>query len=879
MYEYNNLDYLKSELKTDLNNGLTNDEASKRLERNGKNILEGKKKNSVFKVFFSQLKDPMIYILLVAIVISFFLKEYSDSIVIIIVVLLNALIGTIQEVKTEKSLEMLKNLNSNKSVVIREGNKHLIDTESLVVGDLILLNSGDKIGADIRIIECDNLKVDESCLTGESNPVNKNNLVIDKSVKNIADKTNLGYMSTLVVSGKGKGVVVAVGMDSEVGKIASLLKEENEELTPLQKKLAGLGKLLGVLTIAICAFLFIVAIINKRDILEMFISSISLAVAAIPEGLPAVVTIVLALGMQRMAKVKMAVKRLPSVETLGAVNVVCSDKTGTITENKLKCVNVYENGTLKEGNTIDDLYFKMNASLCNNAYLDEEEYFGSAIECELKRIIKEENDTFSKYKRVKEKEFNSERKMMSVINLVEGRNTQFTKGAFDKIINKCSHLKEGKTESLLTEFKKEKIRKIVDEESSKGKRILAFSYRDVNSEIVEENMIFLGFLCFFDPPREGVRESVSRFKEAGVKSVMITGDYYKTAFSIARDVGIASSYNECISGEEIDKLDDKEFEKIIDTKSVYARVTPSHKTKIVETLKKKGNIVAMTGDGVNDAPSLKRADVGISMGINGSEVSKEASDMVLLDDNFSTIEKAIEEGRVIYSNIKKTILFLLSSNFAEIIVMIVALVLGLPLPLLATHILLVNLLTDSIPALSLGVDNKDKDVMKEKPRKGDEGLFSDRGVLKTFIYGFIIAILTLIAYFLPTIIELINFGKEISLNEIKILLNTREDILLRGQTFAFITLSMSELFYSLVVRNIRKSVFRKDLLVNKWLNLAIIMGAIITLIIIYSPLNKVLNVASVGLKEFIALMIISLSVLFIHELVLFAFHMKQKVVK
>ena len=876
MYEYNNLDYLKRELNTDLNNGLSSNEASKRVEKYGKNILDAKKKKSVFSLFFSQLKDPMIYILLVAIIISFFLKEYSDSIVIIIVVLLNALIGTIQEVKTEKSLEMLKKLTCDKSVVIRDGNKRLIDTESLVVGDLIVLATGDKVGADIRIIESDNLKIDESCLTGESNPVSKSNTILDKSIKNIADKTNLAYMSTLVVNGKGVGVVISTGMNSEVGKIASLLKDDKEELTPLQKKLASLGKLLGIVTIAICVFLFIIAVINKRDIFDMFISSISLAVAAIPEGLPAVVTIVLALGMQRMAKVKMAVKRLPSVETLGAVNIVCSDKTGTITENKLKCVNVYEDGILKDGNTIKSFFFLMNVECCNNVYLDNGEYRGSAIECELKRIIKDKKIDILKHKRLKEKEFNSERKMMSTLDEINGRKYQFTKGAFDKIIKKCSLIKEGENEIVLTDFKKEKIRKIIDEESSKGKRILAFAYKENCSDISEENMIFLGFLCFFDPPREEVRDSVSRFKEAGVKSVMITGDYSKTAFSIAKDVGIASSLDECISGEEIDKLSDEEFEKIVDKKSVFSRVTTTHKTKIVEAFKRKKNVVAMTGDGVNDAPSLKRADVGISMGINGSDVSKEASDMILLDDNFSTIEKAIEEGRVIYSNIKKTILFLLSSNFAEIIVMIVALVLNLPLPLLATHILLVNLLTDSLPALSLGVDKKDKDVMREKPRKVDEGLFSDKGVLKTFIYGVIIAGLTLIAFLLPVVVELNDYGKNINLEEIRYLLNNNRNVLLRAQTYSFIVLSMSELFYSLVVRNIRKTVFRKDLLVNKWLNTAIVIGWVITGVILYSPLNSVLNIAKTGINEFFFLTALSCSVLFIHEIVILAFHMKQK---
>lgn len=867
MFEYNDLDYLKNKLKTDLENGLSNEEVLKRQKNNGANILEDKKRDSFFKIFFLQLKDPMIYILLVAIAVSIFLKEYSDSIVVLIVVLLNAFIGAFQEIKTEKALEMLKKLSSNKCNVVRNGKKIQIDASELVKGDLVFLESGSSVGADIRLIEANNLSIDESSITGESQPVKKNVEKLDKKIISLGDKLNLAYMSTLVVSGSGKGIVVSTSMATEIGKIAKLLKDDQRQITPLQKRLSDLGKLLGILTIGICGIMFIIALLEKRNPLDMIVSSISLAVAAIPEGLPAVVTIVLAIGVQRMVKVNSIVKRLPSVETLGAVSVVCSDKTGTLTENKLKCVGVYQNGNFSSDISLIDNDLILNIGLCNNAYKNEDKYIGTPMETALLYLLEVNNISFQQFTRVKELEFDSNRKMMSTLNIVENVKKQYTKGAYDRIISKCKYVRINGENRLLTKQDVENLNKKVDEQAGKARRILAFAYKQGNDLIEEFDMVFLGFITFIDPPREGVKEAIEKFKNAGVKTVMITGDYIKTAYAIGKDIGIAKDENECISGDELDVIEDNELIKIVDKKSIFARVSPLHKSRIVNAFKANGRVVAMTGDGVNDAPSLKKADIGISMGITGNDVAKEASDMILLDDNFSTIETAIEEGRTIYNNIKKSVLFLLSSNFAEIIVMMITIILGLPLPLLAIHILVVNLLTDSIPALALGADGKDSDIMNEPPRNPQETLFARGGLVNTVVYGVLIAVLTLFAFLIPSIGELLYLGVDFTLYNIKAVL-INEVVLSRSQTFAFIVLSLSELFYSLSIRNINKSVIRKDILNNKFLDLAIVGGVLLIGGMLYIPfIRDILKLQEVTILIFISLVVLSASILGVHELV------------
>jgi len=865
VFEYNDLEYLKNKLRTDFDNGLSDEEVNRRRKNNGSNILEGKKRDGFVKVFLSQLKDPMICILLVAIAVSLLLKEYSDAIVVFIVVMLNGFIGAFQEIKTEKALEMLTKLSRHKCIALRNGVKVQVDASELVKGDVVYLENGNGVAADIRIIEANNLSIDESSITGESHPVRKNTNELDSGVKSLGDKKNIGYMSTLVVSGYGKGVVIATGMDTEIGKIAKLLKEDEKQITPLQKRLFDLGKLLGIITIVVCVLMFLIAVFEKRNTLDMFVSSISLAVAAIPEGLPAVVTIVLAIGVQRMIQVNTVIKRLPSVETLGAVSVVCSDKTGTLTENKLRCVGIYQNGYFSESIRLVDLELIFNIRLCNNAYNQDGEKIGSPMEIALLNLLDDNKINVENYIRLEEKEFDSTRKMMSTLNLVGTSKKQYTKGAYDRIINKCKYIKIDNEVKLLEKEFIAKINEEVDKQANNARRILAFAYKDNINNISEDNMIFLGFIVFVDPPREGVKDAVEKFKTAGVRTIMITGDYVKTAYAIGKDIGIAKSEIECISGEELDNVDDKKLMDIVENKSIFARVSPIHKARIVSALKANNRIVAMTGDGVNDAPSLKKADIGIAMGINGSDVAKEASDMILLDDNFSTIETAIEEGRTIYNNIKKTVLFLLASNFAEIIVMIAAIILGLPLPLLAIHILIVNLLTDSIPALALGADLKDPDVMSEQPRDSRESLFANGGLYDTILYGIVIALLTMFAFLLPSICEIVNLGVDFNFNNINNLLST-DDILLKSQTYSFVVLSLTELFYSLVVRNVRKSILRKDILKNKYLNFAIFGGMLLTLLMIYLPfMRNPLKLTRIVFFEFIALIAISSSILFVHE--------------
>ena len=875
MYEYNDLEYLKKELKTDLTKGLENTDASKRLLNNGKNILNGKKKDGFIKIFINQFKDPMIYILLMAIIVSAFLKEIGDSLVIAFVVVVNALIGAFQEVKTEKALEMLKKMSSHKCVVIRGGSRVILDAEDLVKGDLVCLESGNSVCADLRIVESYNLKIDESSITGESKPVIKYADSISESIKTLGDKKNMAYMSTFVVGGHGKGVVVSTGMNTEIGKIANVLNEDSG-LTPLQKRLFDLGKLLGVLTVIVCGFLFVLAVIDQRNILDMLVSSISLAVAAIPEGLPAVVTIVLATGVQRMIKVNALVKRLPSVETLGAVSVVCSDKTGTLTENDLRCDGIFENGVYSNRVETDNEMLKMNFKFCNNAQLNfDNQYIGSPIEIALLKVLKQNEFQSKKRVRIEEKEFDSTRKMMSTLYEFDNRNYQFTKGAFDRIVDKCTFQVKGGKIVPFTKNDKMEAFKEMDKQANDAKRILAFSYKENTQKIDESEMVFIGFATFIDPPRKGVKEAVEKFTRAGVKTVMITGDYVKTGLAIAKQIGIAKSENDCISGEEIDALKESEMAEILEKKSVFARVSPQHKVKIIKAFQSNNRIVAMTGDGVNDAPSLKSADIGISMGINGSDVAKEASDMILIDDNFATIETAIEEGRNIYNNIKKSVLFLLSSNFSEIVVMMVAIVLGLPLPLLAIHVLLVNLLTDSIPALALGADLKEEDIMSYPPRDSHESLFANGGLSNTILYGVVMAGLTLFAFSLPSIQECIYYGVPFNINNMKQVL-LQNDKLLISQTFAFVTLSLSEVFYAYVARNFNRSVLSKNILANKYLNLATMACIVITGgLVMVEGANEIFKFSRITPITFAVLGLIAVSVALFKELISTMFHVKR----
>ena len=702
------------ELDVDEKNGLSSTEALRRLEKYGKNKLETKKKKTLFKQFLSQLK-VMIYILIIAAIISAFLGEISDALIILLVIIINAVIGVIQESKAEKALDALKELSTPKALVKRDGSLKEILSEDIVPGDIVIIDAGRYIPGDLRLIDTANLKIEESAFTGESVPSEKDaSFLPDKEIP-IGDQNNMAFMSTLATYGRGVGVVVGTGMNTEIGKIAKMIEQEENDETPLQKKLSELGKILGFLAVGICILIFIISFFQGRDLLEMFLTSISLAVAAIPEGLPAIVAIVLALGVQRMVKKNAIIRKLPAVETLGSVSIICSDKTGTLTQNKMTVTTVYTNDSyIKESEfNLNDNESKLLVDcmvLCNDATYSEKSQTGDPTEIALLEspfklnILKEKLE--KEFKRIDEIPFDSDRKLMTTVNLVDDKKARvFTKGALDSILSICNKISiNGK----LLDFTKEYKAKVLENSnimSDKALRVLAFAYKDISKENIvldslEKDLVFIGMVGMIDPPRLEVKDSIKLCKSAGITPVMITGDHKNTAFAIANELGIAEDISQAITGHEIDRFKEEEFNEKIINYRVFARVSPEHKVKIVKAFKSHGNIVSMTGDGVNDAPSLKAADIGVAMGITGTDVSKGASDMILTDDNFSTIVSAVEEGRKIYLNIKKSIVFLLSCNLGEILTLFTAILLNWNSPLQPIHILWVNLITDSFPALA-----------------------------------------------------------------------------------------------------------------------------------------------------------------------------------
>ena len=883
MYECKSIEECEKELNTSISQGLDEKVASERLKRNGKNAIEEAKKKSAFSIFLSQLNDPMIYILFAATIVSLFLKEISDAIIIVSVVLLNGIIGTIQETKAEKALEALKKMSSPTCIVKRNGKLKEIKAEELVVGDVVEIETGKTIPADIRLVESNNLKIEESSLTGESVPVLKNcNEKLNKGAP-LGDKVNMAFMSTNVVNGRGSGIVTSIGMNTQVGKIASLIKNEKEDTTLLQKRLSDLGKVLGVLTIGLCVALFLIALIQKRNAYLMLLNAISLAVAAIPEGLPAVVTIVLALGVQRMVKVNTIVRKLPSVETLGAVSVVCSDKTGTLTQNKMIVKKIYCLGKMEEVTGSGNSNFKEiieGMVLCNDAYYDaNDKAIGDPTEIALldlgERFNINKNILNNKYKRTNELPFDSERKMMSTQHDYNGHKRLYTKGAVDSVLKNCTKVYDNGRVRELLQKDKQNIENAMHEMSKGALRVLAVAYKDIG-ELNEKNLIFLGMVGMIDPPRPEAKDAVSTFKEAGITTIMITGDHVDTAFAIAKELGIVESMNECISGEELNKMTQEELNKKVNSLKVFARVSPEHKVMIVKAFKANDKIVSMTGDGVNDAPSLKAADIGIAMGITGTDVAKGAADMVLSDDNFASIEKAIEEGRTIYENIKKSVLFLLSSNFAEIITMFIAILIGLPIPLIAIHILWINLLTDSVPALALGSDPKDSDVMKNAPRDPKESLFAHGGMKCTILYGILIGLLTLLAFVSIPISEIINMGMKVNYNNVLMTLENGE-ILKKAQTFAFTTLAVCELLHAIGMRNIKKSFIRKEFFNNKLMLFSVSFGIFLQVLVTEVPfLNDFFKTTHLQFLEWCYILGIALLVLLMHEIIVLIYCSKKK---
>lgn len=830
--------------------GLTNEDAKQRLEQNGANVIAAAKPKSTLKIILSNLAEPMVYILGVAILITIISKHYTDSAIIFVVILLNVIIGTVQEKKAISSLESLKSLVQPKAQVRRDGKILEINASDVVVGDVLILEAGMIIGADARLISVSNFQVIESALTGESLPVNKKADEVYNDVETVlGDRKNMVYMSTLVSNGRAEAVVVATANDTEIGLIATLLTETKSEMTPLQKRLHELTKVLAIISIVVVILMVIVGIIQGREFADLALTALSLAIAALPEGLPAVVTIVLALGTQRMVAKHAVVKTLPAVETLGAVSVICSDKTGTLTQNKMTVQEIYYNQKVHKADDINAAFneFKYGLILCNDAILEEDKVIGDPTELalvSLQSYVQDKLELEAMYPRVSDLPFDSSRKMMTTCHQFD-KVVSFTKGAPDIIIGLCNKVM---INGEIQEFNAhDEVMQQVSTFSKKGLRVLALAYSE--KEITEEkDLIFLGLVTMIDPPRLEVKSAIVETKKAGIITVMITGDFKDTAFAIAKELGIADDEKQCLSGTDLTHLTDEELKDLVVNIRVFARVSPKDKVRIVEAFKANGHIVSMTGDGVNDAPSLKKADIGVAMGITGTEVSKDAADIVLLDDNFTTIVSAVEEGRNIYKNIKKVVLFLVSCNFGEIIAVFGSILLGVAAPLAAVQILWVNLITDTLPALSLGVDKTNENLMLEKPRKAKESIFSGGNLFLIIANGTFIGLLTLGVF--------MYFDKTHDLSY--------------ARTMAFSVLGLSQLMYSLSIRSTVTSIFKLNAFTNKYLIGSIVIAFVLQLAVIeVNFLNNVFYTVPVSYLHLLVILGLSISAIIFSEITKF----------
>ena len=845
MWESLRKEEVERKLNTDFGKGLSDSEVFKRQNQYGKNELKNRKKESIIIKFFKQFNDFMIIILIMASIVSAGVSwyqgenDYIDSIIIIAIVVLNAIMGVLQEAKAEKSIESLKKMTSQMSKVIRNGKEIEIPSETLTIGDVVILEAGNRVPADCRIIENFNLKVEESSLTGETEAVEKDGAVICKEGIPLGDIVNMVFMGSTVVNGHAKVVVTEIGMDTKVGKIANMIMENESPETPIQKKLNQVGKILGVICLMICLVIFVIGIIKKIPPMEMFMTSVGLAVAAIPEGLPAIVTIMLSIGVTKMAKRNSIIRKLPAVETLGSSNVICSDKTGTLTQNKMKVVEI----------KAENPNFAMElATMCTDSKLEinggKVEVVGEPTEMALVEVAYinklDKNKLYQSMPRVNEIPFDSTRKMMTTIHKLEnGKYRVITKGAPDVLSNKCIGIQ------------KQKVLKENEKMANKALRVIAVGYKDldrlpnkVDSFTIENNLNFVGLLGMIDPPREGVKEAVETCKKAGIKTVMITGDHIATAKAIAEKIGILSKKDKAITGEELDKLNQETFEKEIQNYTVFARVTPEHKVRIVKAWQKNGAVVAMTGDGVNDSPALKSADIGIAMGKGGTDVAKNAADMILVDDNFVTIVDAVKQGRNIYDNIRKAIHFLIATNIGEIVTIFMGLVLGLQSPLLAIQLLWINLVTDSLPAIAIGLEPPEKDIMERKPIDSKKGIFADGLWSKIILEGIMIGMLTLIAFSIGNK----YYGVEV------------------GRTMAFISMGLLELVHSFNIKS-EKSIFKVGILENKYLIGSFILGIFVQTIVVFIPaLANIFNVVSLTWSQWMITLGISVLPICIMEL-------------
>ena len=830
------------ELKTDKKEGLNYEEVKLRQVKYGKNKLEDKPKESILTKFIKQFNDFMIIILIIASIvsagISFFQHEndYIDSVIIIAIVVLNAIMGVIQEEKAQKAIEALNKMTPPKAKVIRENKISEINAEELVPGDLIILEAGSYVPADCRLIESHNLKIEESSLTGETEPVLKDSDMICKRNISLGDKLNMGFMASIVVNGTGKAIVTNIGMNTNVGKIANMIIENESPETPIQKKLGQVGKTLGIVCLAICLFIFVIGIIKNIDPIEMFMTSVGLAVAAIPEGLPAIVTIMLSIGVTKMAKKNSIIRKLPAVETLGSSSVICSDKTGTLTKNEMTVVEVDSRN--------QDFVLEL-ATMCTDADLKYEngkyEISGEATE---KAILnagmkngKNKIELYQKMPRVNEIPFSSERKMMTTIHRNGDKYRIITKGAPDILIDRCT--KEINSSSI----GKANIKSNNLQMAKKALRVLAVAYKDIDrlpskidSNSIEENLTFVGLIGMIDPPRDNVKEAIRTCKHAGIKTVMITGDHIETAKAIAKDLGILMPKDLTITGQELNNMLQEELEKKIKDCSVFARVTPEHKVRIVKAWQKTGAVVAMTGDGVNDSPALKKADIGIAMGKNGTDVAKNAADMILADDNFVTIVEAVKQGRNIYDNIRKAIHFLIATNIGEIVVILLGIILGFKSPLLAIQLLWVNLVTDSLPAIAIGLEPPEENIMRRRPVNSKKSIFSDGLWGKIIVEGLMIGMLTLVAF---------SIGNKYYNLE-------------TGRTMAFISIGLLELVHSFNIKS-EKSILKTNIFENKFLILSFILGVFVqTIVVIIPTLASIFDLVSLNSTQWIITILISI---------------------
>ena len=833
--------------------GLNEKEVTKRLEKYGYNEIEAKKPKTILEMVIDGLKDKMILILLLASILSFILGEVAEGVVILTIIFINSLISIIQEKKAMNAIIALKNMNAPHTTVIRGGKKKNILTKEVVIGDIVYLEDGNIVPADIRLIEENGLKVDESSLTGESVPVEKDaNVTLDKNTT-LADRVNMVYSSTIISYGTAIGVAVGTATNTEVGSIATMLEDTDSLDTPLKRKLNKVGEVLSIIGILVAILIFIIGLLYGKDFISLLMVSISLAISVIPEGLPATATIVMALGVSRMAKKNALVKKLPAVEALGSATVICTDKTGTLTLNKMTVVKstLYSDIINKNDlNTFNDDLIKCSC-LCNNAYIDKDKVIGDPTEGCLLTYAKNNGYDIKDIKSNKvlyEQAFDSVRKRMSAVIKDKKEYLLYCKGAPEELIDVCSYACVDDKLVKLTSEDKDKIKEYCVTMSSKGLRLLGFAMKNINKlpkegDMIEEDLTFIGIMGIIDPPRVEVKHAINTCHEAGIRVIMITGDHKLTAKAIAKDLGIYKKGDLVVDGETLSKMSDLKLRNTIKDISVFARVTPQDKLRIVNALKKNKEIVAMTGDGVNDAPALKKADIGVAMGITGTDVAKDAAAMILLDDNFTTIEAAVKEGRRVYRNIQKVIQYLLAGNIAEVLTIFISMLFNLPSPLLAVHILFINLVTDTLPSLALGIDPASPNVMKHKPVK--EGSLFERGlVFRIGFYGVFLAIITLVAYFI---------GQDDSYNV--------------GMTMAFTVLCLSQIFHSLNQSSSITSLFSKDYPRNKMLFLSMVGSIIFLLIVLFvTPIREFFSLSVLSGNEWLIVILLSLSPILIVEI-------------